>query len=112
MQYSGGIDCSLGLHAAVGHADDVNGRRSEDGNRAKNRNDSDDECSIELSHMCSNQVPHTLSAGPNSPSPGTPGEGWGGGSREGLSFDTTPSLTLPRSTGGGDKTTAPDKFQA
>ena len=36
-----------------------------------------------------------------SPSSGTPGEGWGGGSREWFPLDTTPSLTLPRSTGGG-----------
>ena len=36
------------------------------------------------------------------PSPGTPGEGRGGGRQQG-SLLQTPSLTLPRSTGGGDR---------
>src|SRR5580765_3091099 len=44
-----------------------------------------------------------------SPSPGTPGEGWGGegwggGCVEDARAARTPSPTLPRSTGGGDKT--------
>src|SRR5579862_7478155 len=38
-----------------------------------------------------------------SPSLGTPGEGWGGGCVERLSSARTPSLTLPRSTGGGNE---------
>jgi uncharacterized protein YfaS (alpha-2-macroglobulin family) len=45
-----------------------------------------------------------------SPAPGTPGEGWGGGGRamsNRESIEKTPSLTLPRSTGGGDKGTTP-----
>src|SRR5947209_7664566 len=37
------------------------------------------------------------------PSPGTPGEGWGGGSVKMRIVRETPSLTLPRSTGGGNK---------
>jgi predicted PurR-regulated permease PerM len=40
-----------------------------------------------------------------SPAPGTPGEGWGGGGPQLTqrdSMEKTPSLTLPRSTGGGD----------
>jgi prepilin-type N-terminal cleavage/methylation domain-containing protein/prepilin-type processing-associated H-X9-DG protein len=36
----------------------------------------------------------------NPPSPGTPGEGWGGGLP--AANDTTPTLTLPRRPGGGD----------
>jgi uncharacterized protein len=36
-----------------------------------------------------------------SPSPGTPGEGWGGGVSRREPTEQTPSLTLPRSTGGG-----------
>jgi molybdate/tungstate transport system ATP-binding protein len=38
-----------------------------------------------------------------SPSPGTPGEGGGGGSPKQSSLAQTPSLTLPRSTGGGNE---------
>src|SRR5947209_4695765 len=39
-----------------------------------------------------------------SPSPGTPGEGWGGGCVETAPVaQTTPTLTLPRSTGGGNR---------
>jgi len=38
-----------------------------------------------------------------SPSPGTPGEGWGGGCGERSSTARAPSLTLPRSTGGGNR---------
>jgi len=37
-----------------------------------------------------------------SPSPGTPGEGWGGGSSKVAPLAETPTLTLPRSTGRGD----------
>jgi alpha-2-macroglobulin len=37
------------------------------------------------------------------PSPGTPGEGWGGGLSKAAFFAETPSLTLPRSTGGGNR---------
>src|SRR5207249_3583768 len=39
-----------------------------------------------------------------SPSPGTPGEGWGGGCEEQAQLARTPSLTLPRTTGGGNGT--------
>jgi Ni2+-binding GTPase involved in maturation of urease and hydrogenase len=39
---------------------------------------------------------------PLSPSPGSPGEGWGGGLDAPRTLAGTPSLTLPRSTGGGD----------
>jgi 3-oxoacyl-[acyl-carrier-protein] synthase II len=35
------------------------------------------------------------------PSPGTPGEGWGGGLKDCARPGQTPTLTLPRSTGGG-----------
>src|SRR5947209_1008920 len=45
-------------------------------------------------------------AGLSSPSPGIPGEGWGGGCAERSSFARTPSLTLPRSTGGGNSAPA------
>ncbi len=38
------------------------------------------------------------------PSTGTPGEGGGGGSSQNAPLPEAPSLTLPRSTGGGDKT--------
>ncbi|HEX4793363.1 MAG TPA: prenyltransferase/squalene oxidase repeat-containing protein [Humisphaera sp.] len=44
------------------------------------------------------------SGGAHSPSPSTPEEGWGGGCVERALFPRTPSLTLPRSTGGGDNT--------
>ena len=37
----------------------------------------------------------------STPSPVTPGEGWGGGLGVLASFAETPTLTLPRSTGGG-----------
>jgi protein ImuB len=38
-----------------------------------------------------------------SPSPGTPGEGWGGGSDQRRVSQGAPSLTLPRNTGGGNE---------
>src|SRR5947209_20135389 len=41
-----------------------------------------------------------------SPSPGTPGEGWGGGCLVRRPPAQTPTLTLPRSTGGGDERAA------
>jgi cardiolipin synthase len=49
---------------------------------------------------------------PSSPSSGTPGEGRGGGSSSDVSgskseIERTPSLALPRSTGGGDKSAEP-----
>ena len=50
----------------------------------------------------------TLSNG-LSPSPGTPGEGWGGGSAQSRIKHKTPTLTLPRSTGRG-KVKRPSSF--
>ena len=48
-----------------------------------------------------------------SPSPGTPGEGWGGGCVERSdSSAKAPTLTLPRSTGGGDKSRCRDPWCA
>ncbi|HEX4794278.1 MAG TPA: beta-ketoacyl-[acyl-carrier-protein] synthase family protein [Humisphaera sp.] len=48
--------------------------------------------------------------GPSSPSLGTPGEGRRGGTVERASTAPTPTLTLPRSTGGGNKRFARDVF--
>src|SRR5436309_10746494 len=44
-----------------------------------------------------------ISSAVSSPSLGTPGEGWGGGCVGRVSVARSPTLTLPRSTGGGDK---------